>query len=237
MNAKELVASVKHWHQDFEVAPGVWTNGSYKPHFWLNWMNLPQRLDGLRVLEIGSCDGFFTIELARRGAHVVAVDYQPKDQTGFAVAEKLSGFSFEFHLKNIYELTVHTAGKFDIVLCLGVLYHLPDPYKALCIISDCCKIGGSLFIETVAAELPGVNEPVMRFYKGRSLVGDITNFWTQNPACLVDLTEDVGFKVVRTHVVPSGGAEWTRMSLEAQRVELVESEQRKSLAYGHWTGF
>ena len=235
---RALVQSVKHWHQNFEVAPGVWTGGSYKPQFWLQWMSLPNDLRGRRVLEIGSCDGFFTVELARRGADVVAIDYQPKTQTGFWVTEAISGIKVEFHCANIYDIPALNLGTFDIVLFMGVLYHLPDPYRSLVLLADHCKEGGRLFLETVVTERLPADLPLMQFYKGRSLVNDLTNFWVATPRCVMDLVEDVGFQVRRSQVMASPGAEVTRMIAEVTRavVNGSETERRKALAYGRWNG-
>jgi len=55
------------------------------------------------VLEVGSCDGFFTRELARRRAIVTAVDYEAKEQTGFALTERLSKIKSDFRQMNIYD--------------------------------------------------------------------------------------------------------------------------------------
>ena len=70
--ATALVASVPHWHHKFEIYPGVVTPGAYEPGFLLDKTGLPDDLSGLRVLDIGTSDGFFSLHLAKRGAQVAA---------------------------------------------------------------------------------------------------------------------------------------------------------------------
>jgi tRNA (mo5U34)-methyltransferase len=87
--AKALVASVPHWHHAFEVYPGLITPGTYDPTFLLDKTKLAANLRGSRVLDIGTSDGFFALQLARRGAEVVAIDYRSKQDHGYHVMERL----------------------------------------------------------------------------------------------------------------------------------------------------
>ena len=70
--AQSLVARVRHWHHRFEIHPGLVTPGAYDPGFLLDMLQLPARLDGLRVLDVGTSDGYFAQALWRRGAAVTA---------------------------------------------------------------------------------------------------------------------------------------------------------------------
>jgi hypothetical protein len=65
--------------------PGITTPGINNTAQVLALLDLPDDARGLRVLDLGT-RGFFAFEMERRGAEVIAVDYIPKDQTGFAVA-------------------------------------------------------------------------------------------------------------------------------------------------------
>jgi tRNA (mo5U34)-methyltransferase len=76
--SRALVARVAHWHHRFEIYPGVITPGTYNPTDLLKKTQLPADLRGTRVLDIGTSDGFFALQLARRGAQVVAIDYRAK---------------------------------------------------------------------------------------------------------------------------------------------------------------
>src|SRR5271166_1091860 len=125
MNLQEMVDSVPVWYHKFEFAPGIVTPGSRNSQSLLDQLDLPQNMSGLRVLDIGARDGFFSFECERRGAaEVVAVDYVPAEQTGFLVAKQILGSKLTLRHENLYDLNVSNYGVFDIVLLLGVLYHL-----------------------------------------------------------------------------------------------------------------
>lgn len=192
--AQQLVASVKHWHHAFEIYPGLVTPGSYNPGFLLDDIDFAQDLNGQRVLDIGSSDGFFSLAANQRGAEVVAVDYRPKNAHGFGVMEEITGRNFQYHRANIYDLTADELGTFDHVLFLGVLYHLPDMVKAMAIARSLCR--GTLHLESHAANDLGLQEPVARYYRHSSLAGDITNFWSPNAECIRDMAFDCAFDLV-----------------------------------------
>ena len=95
--ARALVASVSHWHHRFEIYPGLVTPGTYDPTFLLDKTRLAADLRGLRVLDIGTSDGFFALQLARRGAEVIAIDYRGKQDHGYYVMERLNPIQIEYH--------------------------------------------------------------------------------------------------------------------------------------------
>lgn len=211
--AQRLIAAHPHWYHQIEVAPGVVTPGVNDSQMVLDALQLPERLDGMRVLDIGARDGFFSFEAERRGAaEVVAIDYLAAEETGFPIASKLVGSKVEMRQANVYGLTPEEFGTFDLVLFLGVLYHLRDPMLALDRIADICT--GSLIVETQAiddAVLVGPDEfkplaaispelesiPIMQFYPGGSLNDDPSNAWAPNQACLRAMLEESGFAVDR----------------------------------------
>src|SRR6476659_1405170 len=72
---KEWIASVPTWYHVLDLGDGIRTPGHFDLETTLPHYSLPARLDGLRVLDVGCSDGFFTFEFAKRGAkEVVAVD-------------------------------------------------------------------------------------------------------------------------------------------------------------------
>lgn len=208
--AQELIDSVDPWYHRIEVLPGLTTPGVNDSQLVLRALDLPDDLSGLRVLDIGTRDGFFAFECERRGANVTAVDYMPWEQTGFPVARELLGSNVEFQQANVYDLSHEKFGEFDLVLFLGVLYHLRDPMLALDRIWDVCR--GRLIVETQIideglltpegdfvrlADLdPRLsNIPLMQFYPGDSLNADPTCVWAPNEAGLRAMLEEVGFAV------------------------------------------
>jgi tRNA (mo5U34)-methyltransferase len=222
--ARRLIASVRHWHQTFEILPGVTTPGSYDPGFMIEKMQLPRDLSGLRALDIGSSDGFFSMTLRQRGAEVVALDYRPKELHGFGVMERLTGLRFDYRQGNLYDITQEKFGSFDIVLFFGVLYHLPDMLKALAILRSVCS--GEMFLETHCAVDLTPDIAAARYYRERTLNNDFTNFWSPNPRCLVDMLFDTAFDVVRSET-------WSNRYFAACRVsEDPQRRQKLHLAYG-----
>ena len=69
---RERIAAVPHWYHQIEVRPGIVTPGINDSAGTLAQLDLPQDCTGLRALDIGARDGFFSFELERRGAQVVA---------------------------------------------------------------------------------------------------------------------------------------------------------------------
>jgi len=189
--ARALVAS-RLWHHRFEIFPGVMTPGEYEPDFLLNKLALPHDLTGKRVLDIGAANGYFARELHKRGADVHAVDYRDKTATGFAIMEQLYGKPIPFSHANIYDLP--DLGTFDYVLCLGVIYHLPDIARALDILYKLMRPGGVVFVESYVEDF-GVDVPLARYIAADELNDDLTNFWAPNVACIKAQMKDVGFEV------------------------------------------
>jgi tRNA (mo5U34)-methyltransferase len=161
-------------------------------------MQLPSDLKGLRVLDIGTSDGFFSLQMARRGADVVAIDYRDKTEHGYHVMEKLNPNNIDYKLMNIYELENAKIGKFDIIIFMGVLYHLPDMLRALHILRNLCS--GTMYLETHSENQFCSDIPAARYYKESTLSNDYTNFWAPNRLCVLDMLHDARFDVERDEI-------------------------------------
>jgi tRNA (mo5U34)-methyltransferase len=222
--AKALVASVPHWHHEFEIFPGLVTPGAYRPALLLEKLRLPADLAGMRVLDIGTSDGFFALHLARRGASVVAIDYRRKQDHGYHVMEQLNPVQIEYHQMNIYELPEKQLGEFDIVLFLGVLYHLPDMIRALHLIRACCR--GTFFVETHSENDFCSKIPAARYYQGNTLAKDHTNFWAPNRLCVLDMLYDTGFDVERDEA-------WGQRLFVRAKAVPVEGLRREKMKLGY----
>jgi tRNA (mo5U34)-methyltransferase len=200
MTLQQMIESVPHWYHEFEFAPGIITPGARDSRGLLNALDLPRDMSGLRVLDIGARDGFFSFECERRGAsETVAIDYIPAEQTGFLVAKQILGSKLTLKHENIYRLDASKYGVFDVVLLLGVLYHLPDPLHALEIIFQLMKVGGFLYLETVIidGDLPAnvSDRPLMQFYPKATKNSDHTNYWGMTESCVVAMLEECDFSV------------------------------------------
>jgi tRNA (mo5U34)-methyltransferase len=173
---------------------------------------LPEDLKGKRALDIGCNAGFYSLELARRGADVLAIDHDEHYLRQAAWARREFGLEDRIALRqlDVYEL----AGldeQFDVVLFMGVLYHLRYPLLALDLVAE--KTRDLLVLQTLTApgddaietpfDLPiGERErlrdpgwPVAAFVE-HSLAGDPTNWWVPTEACVEAMVRTTGLRVV-----------------------------------------
>lgn len=189
--------SVPRWYHRIELAPGLVTPGINDSPRVLAELALPPDLSGARALDLGTRDGYFAFELERRGADVLAVDYCSADTTGFSVAAHVLESRVHFQQANIYDLRTQDLGTFDIVLFLGLIYHLPDPMRAIRVVRSLSR--DRVWLESHLG-LPGpegtTGTPMMVFYPRESLGGDGTNYWGPNRACLRAMLEENEFRVV-----------------------------------------
>lgn len=161
----------------------------------LKSFGLPGDLSGNRVLDIGPWDGFFSFEMERRGAQVSAIDYVDLDT--FRAIRQLFRSRVTYERKDVYELHPERDGAFDIVLCLGVLYHLKHPLLALERI--CAVTSDRCIIETFVADgedwLSGHSSsiPFLEFYERDELAGQLDNWCGPNVAAVCALIRSAGF--------------------------------------------
>jgi tRNA (mo5U34)-methyltransferase len=194
---RERIAAVPHWYHPIEVRPGIVTPGTNDAHVVLERLDLPADCGGLRALDLGTRDGFFAFELERRGAEVVAVDYMAREDSGFAVAAELLGSRVTYFRRNVYELNAAELGTFDLVLFLGLLYHLPDPLGALRAVRNVTS--HRMILETLVLDF-GIeldDLPIMRFFAGSSWAGDPTNYWGPNVRCVEEMLGETEFTAQR----------------------------------------
>jgi SAM-dependent methyltransferase len=141
-------------YHEYEIEPGFFTPGQalkLEPTLCLDELGVPQNLAGLRALDIGAWDGPFTFELERRGAQVTAVDIQDPDVTIFNAVKEIKKSSATYVRGSIYDALPEDLGVFDIVLFVGVYYHLRSPVLALQRIRKLLADGGTLFVEGASA--------------------------------------------------------------------------------------
>jgi tRNA (mo5U34)-methyltransferase len=195
-SARAAIGAHATWYHRIEVAPGVVTPGTNDSARSLEALALPFDLRGETVLDIGTRDGFFAFESERRGADVLAVDYFPATKTGFSIAAALLGSRVRYMQENVYNLRAETIGTFDVVLMLGLLYHLPDLIRALSIVRGLCR--RDLYLETHVSDddYPELaDRPIALFCPGRSLNADPTNYWAPTTNCVEAMLTECGFAV------------------------------------------
>lgn len=191
------IAAVPRWYHPIEIRPGIITPGANEARAVLEALQLPADCRGMRVLDLGTRDGFFAFELERRGAEVVAVDYVAMTDSGFAVAAELLGSRVTYLQRNLYELDADELGTFDLVLFLGLLYHLPDPLGALRVVRNFSR--QRMCLETLVMDFGGAMDelPMMRFFAGSSWAGDPTNYWGPNVRCVEEMLGETEFAARR----------------------------------------
>jgi tRNA (mo5U34)-methyltransferase len=204
---RRRIAQHPTWYHRIELAPGLRTPGVHDSQAalaQLDALGLPGDCGGLRVLDVGCRDGFFAFELQRRGATVVGVDYVEPTATGFAIAAEILGSTVEYVVDNVYNLSRERYGTFDLVLFLGVLYHLRNPMLALDRVRDVVKPGALVWVETQIVPDPtlaSLPEPLWQLFPRDTLRGDATNKWAPNAAGLRCVLEECEFKVLRLECV------------------------------------
>jgi tRNA (mo5U34)-methyltransferase len=192
-----------YWFQKIELFPGYFSPGWSDPVAEkLPFFGLPEDLTGLRVLDIGCAEGFFSFEAERRGAReVIAIDSFPDSIRRFNIVRDARQSNATAFLCNVYDLDPKRLGTFDVVLFYGVCYHLKHPQYALERILSICT--GQLLFQTQTLEHPALNGiPWARFYPHGYMSGkqkelwDPTVFWLFNSACCHAILDQVGFSAI-----------------------------------------
>ena len=150
---------------------------------------IPEDLTGKRVLDVGAWDGWFSFEMERRGAEVLAVD--ATKNTRLLEARQLLGSRIDYRIADICRLTAKDVGTFDIVLFFGVLYHLKHPLLALENVCGMCH--DMACIESFVTHAGPHALPLMEFYETTELRGQADNWVGPNLSCLLAFCRTAGF--------------------------------------------
>jgi len=176
---------------------GIVTRGQSNNRRLLQKLDLPQRLDGLSVLDVGAWYGFFSFEAERRGARrVLATDYYCWSgpgwgtKAGFELARRALGSRVEDLEIDVPDLAPERVGVFDVVLFLGVLYHLRNPLQAL---ERVFSVTGRHLILETHVDMLHCLRPACAFYPGDELNRDPTNWFGPNPSAVVAMLRAAGF--------------------------------------------
>ena len=152
------------WYHSLELAPGHVTDGMFDLRPYVHLYGLPDRLDGVRTLDVGTFDGFWAFELERRGAEGIALDVDdvrdldfpprrrpteapdvPRGET-FRIAREALGSNVERVSCNLYDASPERLGTFDLVFCGSVLMHVRDQLLALERLASVCRSEGRLLL-------------------------------------------------------------------------------------------
>lgn len=202
-----------HLPDGTQTAPGHFL-GNFPAFKWKEIKDdIPKDLTGKTVLDIGCNAGFYSVELAKRGADVTAIDldtsYLKQAEwviKQFALEEKIT-----LRQQQVYDLA-NDEEQYDIVWFMGVFYHLRYPLLALDIL--CRKTKKMLVFQTLT--MPGKEEyksgkdynlndrndimqegwPKMAFIENK-FNGDPTNWWFANRSCIKAMLRTCGLQIVK----------------------------------------
>ncbi|MFN7130566.1 MAG: TIGR04290 family methyltransferase [Myxococcales bacterium] len=240
LSASEIQAQVNalgDWFHNIDLngvktAPNHFL-GDYPGKVWKQIAHeLPQDLTGKSVLDIGCNAGFFSFEMKKRGAaRVVGLDSDERYLAQGRFAAKVLGVDVEFRQGSVYEVG-RLRERFDVVLFMGVLYHLRHPLLALDLIHEHVAKDTLIFqsMQRGSSEIDEVRDdytfeerdhfdrpgyPKMHFIE-KKYCGDQTNWWAPNRACVEAMLRSAGFQIVRN-------PEWTEIYICRRTARPVDS--------------
>ena len=213
---RQRVLELGEWFHNIDLR-GIQTAphhflGDYPRFKWERFAHaIPQDLTGRTVLDIGCNAGFYSIEMKRRGAErVVGIDTNEGYLAQARFAAEISQVDIELRQLSVFEVG-RLEERFDVVLFMGVLYHLRHPLLALDLIHEHVArdmlvfqsmlrgqpAGPALaddypFSETAIFDDPA--SPRMHFVEN-SYAGDPTNWWIPNEACARAMLRSAGFSI------------------------------------------
>jgi tRNA (mo5U34)-methyltransferase len=213
---KQRIEDLGPWFHNIELegiptAPDHFL-GNYPYNKWQKFADaIPSDLAGKSVLDIGCNAGFYSIEMKRRGAgRVLAVDFDETYLAQARFAAEMAETEIEFQRLSVYDVGA-LGERFDIVLFMGVLYHLRHPLLALDLIREHVVKDVLVFqsmqrgsAEVMALEYdyhfwskdlfdaPGF--PKLHFIEHR-YANDPTNWWIPNRACTEAMLRSAGFEI------------------------------------------
>ena len=190
-----------NWFHSIKLSNGAITPGKadFESSIKLADIVFSKGLKGKSVLDIGAWDGFFSFEAEKRGAKkVLATDYFCWSGPGWGTKE---GFNFaqnNFQSKvesleiDLKKINLNSVGAHDVVLFLGVFYHLENPISALKKVFEITN--EYAVIETTISKI--TDKPVMEYHYANTFGNDNTNFWSPTTKCLEQMLLEIGFKQV-----------------------------------------
>jgi tRNA (mo5U34)-methyltransferase len=187
--------------------------GDYPRMKWKRFEHaIPRDLRGKTVLDVGCNGGFYSIEMKRRGAErVVGIDSSEVYLEQARFASQVLGLKVEFRKVDVYDVGL-LGERFDLVLFMGVLYHLRHPLLALDLLHE-HAVGDTLVFQTMLRGSPDV-EPLKEDYPfaetsvfdapgypklhfvEHKYSNDPTNWWIPNAACAAAMLRSAGFSIV-----------------------------------------
>jgi tRNA (mo5U34)-methyltransferase len=221
---RERIDALGPWFHNIDLGGGMFTApehflGDYPSFKFQTFAHaIPADLTGKTVLDIGCNAGFYSVEMKRRGAaRVVGIDSDERYLAQARLASEVLGFEgVEFRNCSVYDVAA-LGEKFDLVIFMGVLYHLRHPLLALDLIRE--HVAGDLMLFQTLQQgsdsvidvpedhpffVPGTTQPPAYFddpgypkmhFIEREFAHDWTNWWAPNAACSQAMLRSAGFRI------------------------------------------
>lgn len=216
-STEKQVAELGPWFHNLHLPDGTQTApnhrlGDFPAVKWAEvGRELSDNLSGWTALDVGCNAGYYSFELAKRGAEVLAIDVNERylDQARWAAGQFGLTESVDFKCLQVYDLA-KSEQRFDLVLFLGVFYHLRYPLLALDILAG--KVNRRMVFQSLT--IPGDGDvdvlvdhdfaereeflnagwPKMAFIEG-NFAGDPTNWWIPNHAGVEAMLRSAGMRI------------------------------------------
>lgn len=129
-------------------------NSEFKPLHAINplrlsWIKSFVNLEGKRAVDIGCGGGILAESLAQSGANTTGIDLSEKALKVAQLHALEVGANLTYRAISAEELAKEQAGQYDVVTCMEMLEHVPDPASVVQACADLCKPGGTLFFSTL----------------------------------------------------------------------------------------
>jgi len=181
------------WYQSFDLADwlkigAVHDGNSVLGH--LDALGFPGDFSGKTVLDVGCNAGYYSFVAKRRGAgRVVGVELDDHFVRQAQYLSRLLRIDVDFLHNDAHNVDTRL-GNFDMIICTGLMYHIPDPTTVLARLAAVCA--DTILIESEFLIDPGLTH-MARFIEG-PYRGDSTNWWIYGPKCLEDMVRAAGFQ-------------------------------------------
>ena len=140
----------------FEALASRWwdRDGEFRPLHEINplranYIDEHSPVAGKRLVDVGCGGGILAEAMAQRGATVTGIDMGEAPLAVARLHQQESGLAVEYRQSTAEELAAREAGSFDIVCCLEMLEHVPDPGSVINACAALAKAGGSLYFSTI----------------------------------------------------------------------------------------
>ena len=206
--------AITPWFHSIDLGAGVVTKGVVKSVDTIRReaeVAFRYGVHGKSVLDLGAWDGAFSFEAERRGAaRVVACDHfcwvgeGPGTKAAFDLAKRALRSKVEEKISTIEQLDAGDLGTFDVVLFMGILYHLKNPLLGL---ERAAALAHDLMVVETVISINLSDKPAMVFFPGTELNDDKTNWWAPNVACVEAMLRVAGFKTIEKPKIRSTGSD------------------------------